>query len=101
MFHGGAGTSTNMNINEVIANRALKHLGFPRGRHDVVHPNDDVNLSQSTNDVYPTALRLAIVLAHQSLDQELRRLSDELERKGSEFATIVKLGGTQLQTLFR
>ncbi|MDE5458831.1 aspartate ammonia-lyase [Bradyrhizobium sp. CSA112] len=97
VFQGGAGTSANMNINEVIANRALEHLGFPRGRYDVVHPNDDVNLSQSTNDVYPTAIRLAIVLAHQSLHRELRLLGDELARKGSEFSSNLKLGRTQLQ----
>jgi aspartate ammonia-lyase len=97
VFQGGAGTSTNMNVNEVIANRALERLGFPRGRYDVIHPNDDVNLSQSTNDVYPTAIRLGILLAHRSLDGELRELADELDRKGVEFASIVKLGRTQLQ----
>lgn len=97
VFQGGAGTSTNMNINEVIANRALEHLGFPRGRYDVIHPNDDVNLSQSTNDVYPTAIRLSILLGRRSLDRELRQLADELQRKGSEFASVVKLGRTQLQ----
>ncbi|MBT1516792.1 aspartate ammonia-lyase [Bradyrhizobium sp. SRL28] len=97
VFQGGAGTSTNMNMNEVIANRALERLGFARGRYDVIHPNDDINLSQSTNDVYPTAIRLSILLAHRSLDRELRQLADELERKGSEFAGIVKLGRTQLQ----
>lgn len=97
VFQGGAGTSTNMNMNEVIANRALEHLGLPRGRYDALHPNDDVNLSQSTNDVYPTAIRLAILLAHRSLDNELRQLADELDKKGAEFAGIVKLGRTQLQ----
>ncbi|WP_051380455.1 aspartate ammonia-lyase [Bradyrhizobium sp. WSM1743] len=97
VFQGGAGTSTNMNINEVIANRALEHLGLPRGRYDVIHPNDHVNLSQSTNDVYPTAIRLAIRLAHRSLDHELRRLADEFEKKGAEFGSVVKLGRTQLQ----
>lgn len=97
VFQGGAGTSTNMNINEVVANRALEHLGLARGRYDVVHPNDDVNLSQSTNDVYPTAIRLAIVLAHRPLDRALRVLADELDHKGVEFAKVVKLGRTQLQ----
>lgn len=97
VFQGGAGTSTNMNINEVIANRALERLGFPRGRYDIVHPNDDVNLAQSTNDVYPTAIRLAILLAHQPLGRELRQLADGFEQKGSEFANVVKLGRTQLQ----
>ncbi|MET4483601.1 aspartate ammonia-lyase [Bradyrhizobium sp. F1.13.3] len=97
VFQGGAGTSTNMNINEVIANRALERMGLSRGRYDVIHPNDDVNLSQSTNDVYPTAIRLAILSAHQSLDQQLRHLADELDRKGTEFASVLKLGRTQLQ----
>ncbi|MGY4372721.1 aspartate ammonia-lyase [Bradyrhizobium sp. i1.3.1] len=97
VFQGGAGTSTNMNINEVVANRALEHLGFPRGRYDIVHPNDDVNLSQSTNDVYPTAIRLAILLAHRSLAEELRQLAYELDHKGAEFASVMKLGRTQLQ----
>ncbi|MGY3611019.1 MULTISPECIES: aspartate ammonia-lyase [unclassified Bradyrhizobium] len=97
VFQGGAGTSTNMNLNEVIANRALEHLGFARGRYDIIHPNDHVNLSQSTNDVYPSAIRLAILLAHRSLDQELRLLADDLERKGAEFSNVVKLGRTQLQ----
>lgn len=97
VFQGGAGTSTNMNFNEVIANRALEHLGLPRGRYDAVHPNDDVNLSQSTNDVYPTAIRLAILFAHRSLDRELRQLANELNRKGAEFASVIKLGRTQLQ----
>lgn len=97
VFQGGAGTSTNMNLNEVIANRALERMGFSRGRYDIVHPNDDVNLSQSTNDVYPAAIRLAILLAHRSLDRELRQLADQLERKGTEFASIVKLGRTHLQ----
>ncbi|MEY9981489.1 aspartate ammonia-lyase [Bradyrhizobium yuanmingense] len=97
VFQGGAGTSTNMNVNEVIANKALEHLGLPRGRYDAVHPNDDVNLSQSTNDVYPTAIRLAVLLAHRSLDRELRHLADEFDRKGAEFSAIVKLGRTQLQ----
>jgi len=97
VFQGGAGTSTNMNFNEVIANRALEHLGLPRGRYDAVHPNDDVNLSQSTNDVYPTAIRLAILLAHRSLSSELRQLADQFDRKGAEFASVVKLGRTQLQ----
>lgn len=62
VIQGGAGTSTNMNANEVIANRALEHLGLPKGRYDVVHPNDHVNASQSTNDAYPTALKLATLV---------------------------------------
>ncbi|TIX26358.1 MAG: aspartate ammonia-lyase, partial [Mesorhizobium sp.] len=65
VFQGGAGTSTNMNLNEVIANRALEHMGLSKGRSDVIHPNNDVNLSQSTNDVYPTAIRLALLLSYR------------------------------------
>ncbi len=97
VFQGGAGTSTNMNANEVIANRALEILGLPRGRYDVIHPNNDVNLAQSTNDVYPTAIRLAILLSYGGLTQGLERLAAEFEAKGESFAEIVKLGRTQLQ----
>ena len=97
MIQGGAGTSTNMNANEVIANRALELLGRPRGDYAVVHPNSHVNLSQSTNDVYPTAVKLAI---HSSID-ELRAAMHELALafldKGTEFSGILKMGRTQLQ----
>jgi aspartate ammonia-lyase len=97
MIQGGAGTSTNMNANEVIANRALELLEHRRGDYDVVHPNNHVNLSQSTNDVYPTALKLAL---HRSLD-ELRAVMAELAEtflaKGREFAPFLKMGRTQLQ----
>jgi len=97
VFQGGAGTSTNMNINEVIANRALERLGLARARYDVIHPNDDVNLAQSTNDVYPTAIRLAILFSHGSLRRALEDLAQEFERKGSQFIDVIKLGRTQLQ----
>jgi aspartate ammonia-lyase len=97
VFQGGAGTSTNMNANEVIANRALEHLGFDRGRYDVIHPNNDVNLSQSTNDVYPTAMRLAILFMCEPLRQALSELADEFEKKALTFSDIIKLGRTQLQ----
>ena len=97
VFQGGAGTSTNMNSNEVIANRALERLGLPRGRYDIIHPNNDVNLSQSTNDVYPTAIRLAILFTHGSLRYALEKLAGELERKAAAFVDIIKLGRTQLQ----
>lgn len=97
VFQGGAGTSTNMNLNEVIANRALEHLGLPRGRFDVIHPNNDVNLSQSTNDVYPTAIRLALLLSSRELAEALAELATVLEAKAKEFGDIVKLGRTQLQ----
>ena len=97
VFQGGAGTSTNMNANEVIANRALDHLGRPRGEYRTVHPNDDVNMSQSTNDVYPTAVRLALLLSRADLQSALAGLIDAFERKGREFAHVVKIGRTQLQ----
>ncbi|MCP1835690.1 aspartate ammonia-lyase [Bradyrhizobium sp. USDA 4532] len=97
VFQGGAGTSTNMNINEVIANRALEIMGLPRGRYDVVHPNNDVNLSQSTNDVYPTAIRLAILLSHGQLQAALERLATGFEEKATSFSEVIKLGRTQLQ----
>jgi len=97
MIQGGAGTSTNMNANEVIANRALELRHEERGRYDVISPNDHVNLSQSTNDVYPTAVRLAL---HRSLGDfraELSRLADAFAAKGHEFAPMLKMGRTQMQ----
>ena len=97
VFQGGAGTSTNMNLNEVIANRALEVLGLPKGQFDVIHPNNDVNLSQSTNDVYPTAVRLALLLSDEILVSALDELATAFERKSAEFADILKLGRTQLQ----
>ncbi|QJP15806.1 aspartate ammonia-lyase [Starkeya sp. ORNL1] len=97
VFQGGAGTSTNMNANEVIANRALEHLGRPRGEYLTVHPNDDVNMSQSTNDVYPTAVRLAIMLSCSELQASLAALIAAFESKAREFSTTVKIGRTQLQ----
>ncbi len=97
VFQGGAGTSTNMNANEVIANRALELLGFHKGEYQHLHPNDDVNLSQSTNDVYPTAVRLAVLLSHAELMTALDDLSYEFRQRGVEFADIIKLGRTQLQ----
>lgn len=97
VFQGGAGTSSNMNANEVIANRALEHLGRPRGEYQTVHPNDDVNMSQSTNDVYPTAVRLAIMLSRADLQVALAGLIAAFEAKGREFSATIKIGRTQLQ----
>ena len=94
---GGAGTSTNMNANEVIANRALELLGHARGAYDVLHPLDHVNLGQSTNDVYPTAVRLALVMLLRQLVDALRRLSESFRVKAAEFADVLKMGRTQLQ----
>ena len=97
VIQGGAGTSTNMNANEVIANRALELLGRRKGDYNVVHPNNHVNLSQSTNDVYPTALRIAATWALADLQRALADLRDAFLEKGVEFADIVKMGRTQLQ----
>jgi aspartate ammonia-lyase len=97
VIQGGAGTSTNMNANEVIANRALELLGYEKGRHEVLHPLNHVNMSQSTNDVYPTALRLTLSQKLDGLMVEMTRLRDAFARKGDEFADVIKMGRTQLQ----
>jgi aspartate ammonia-lyase len=96
MLQGGAGTSTNMNANEVIANLALKLLGKPRADYAVVNPNDHVNLSQSTNDVYPTAVRLTMLRACPELIESQQLLKDALLEKAVEFDDIIKVGRTQL-----
>lgn len=97
MIQGGAGTSTNMNANEVIANLALAHLGHEPGQYRFLHPNDHVNLSQSTNDVYPTAIRLAVVSQCADLIDALDLLRRRFAEKAVEFADIGKVGRTQLQ----
>ena len=97
MVQGGAGTSTNMNANEVIANRALEILGHARGDYAACHPNNHVNLAQSTNDVYPTALRIAAILATRGLVAALEKLRGALAEKGEEFRDVLKMGRTQLQ----
>jgi aspartate ammonia-lyase len=97
MIQGGAGTSTNMNANEVIANLALRHLGHPVGEYRHVHPNDHVNLSQSTNDVYPTAMRLAVLSQCAPLVEAQGNLRSAFADKAREFARILKVGRTQLQ----
>lgn len=96
-LQGGAGTSVNMNANEVIANLANEYLGGRRGEYHPVHPNDDVNASQSTNDVYPTAVRLSVLIAHARLESALIDLVAAFDEKGIAFQDIVKLGRTQLQ----
>ncbi|MDF2987846.1 MAG: aspartate ammonia-lyase [Eubacterium sp.] len=95
-LQGGAGTSTNMNVNEVIANLALKNLGFDYGRYDVIHPLDDVNRGQSTNDVYPTALRIAAISQLRRLSAACEKLQQALQMKENEFDDISKLGRTEL-----
>ncbi len=97
MIQGGAGTSTNMNANEVIANLALVRLGYKPGNYQHLHPNDHVNLSQSTNDVYPTAIRLAVVSQCGGLIDALDLLRQSFAHKANEFAHIGKVGRTQLQ----
>ena len=96
-IQGGAGTSANMNANEVIANIANEYMGGKRGTYEFVHPNDHVNMGQSTNDVYPSAGKLgALDLIEESL-KELDRLFEALEDKAEEFQSILKMGRTQLQ----
>ncbi|WP_438314222.1 aspartate ammonia-lyase [Candidatus Caldatribacterium sp. SIUC1] len=97
IFQGGAGTSLNMNVNEVIANRALEILGYDKGRYDIVNPFDTVNLSQSTNDVFPTALRVAALWEMEELEKAIVTLQDALQEKEKEFAGILKVGRTELQ----
>jgi aspartate ammonia-lyase len=97
MVQGGAGTSTNMNANEVIANRALELLGAHKGEYEHLHPNNHVNLGQSTNDVYPTAVRLAILLSYPGLVDAMTTLITALQEKGEEFSEVLKVGRTQLQ----
>ena len=97
MVQGGAGTSTNMNANEVIANRALALLGHHKGEYNYCHPNNHVNLSQSTNDAYPTAVRIALARSIDSAVTSLQELIAAFHAKGEEFADIIKMGRTQLQ----
>ncbi len=96
-IQGGAGTSLNMNVNEVLANRAIELLGGTKGDYSVVHPNDHVNRSQSTNDVFPTAGKLTVCRLLEKTGKELRRLCRELEKKAEEFYPVIKMGRTQLQ----
>jgi len=97
VIQGGAGTSVNMNANEVLCNRALEIMGHLKGEYQYLHPNNHVNLSQSTNDVYPTALRIACIWYAKELIPELKKLENSFERKGKEFSDIIKMGRTQLQ----
>ncbi|MEI6456040.1 MAG: aspartate ammonia-lyase [bacterium] len=97
MIQGGAGTSTNMNANEVIANRALEIMGYEKGEYQYCHPNNHVNLSQSTNDVYPTAIRIALVKSNEKLVEVLKELIESIQKKEKEFVAILKMGRTQLQ----
>ena len=95
-FQGGAGTSTNMNVNEVIANRAIEILGGNKGEYNLIHPLNEVNMSQSTNDVHPTALRIAAIHLIRKLSNSLSELQQSFQVKENEFADVIKLGRTQL-----
>ncbi len=97
MIQGGAGTSTNMNANEVIANRALEIMGHEKGEYQYCHPNNHVNLSQSTNDAYPTAVKIALVNSNRRLVTVLRSIVGSFKCKAEEFKDIIKMGRTQLQ----
>ncbi|MER5835438.1 lyase family protein, partial [Streptomyces sp. NPDC002130] len=97
VVQGGAGTSTNMNANEVVANRALELLGHAKGEYGFLHPNEDVNLGQSTNDVYPTAVKIATVFAVRGLLDAMSVLQDTFAHKAVEFREVLKMGRTQLQ----
>lgn len=97
MIQGGAGTSTNMNANEVIANRALEILGYEKGDYKYCHPNNHVNLSQSTNDAYPTSIKIALINSNRKLIEVLQQLIQSFNKKAKEFSHIIKMGRTQLQ----
>lgn len=97
MIQGGAGTSTNMNANEVIANLGLEFMGKAKGEYSYLHPNNDVNMAQSTNDAYPTAIRVGLLLEQQELLASLEQLIEAFAAKGEAFAGMLKMGRTQLQ----
>ena len=97
MIQGGAGTSTNMAANEVIANLALEHMGYKRGEYQYCSPNDVVNASQSTNDAYPCAIHMALALEHMEFMPHLEQIITALDAKSKEFKDVVKMGRTQLQ----
>ena len=97
MIQGGAGTSTNMAANEVIANLALEHMGYKKGEYQYCSPNDVVNASQSTNDAYPCAIHMAMFLEHEAFLPHLEQMIAALKYKSKEFAHVVKMGRTQLQ----
>lgn len=96
-IQGGAGTSINMNMNEVLCNRALEILGYPRGRYDIISPNNHANMAQSTNDVFPTSIKVCLLKKAQILNEALIDMAVAFEEKGTEFKDIVKMGRTHLQ----
>jgi len=97
VFQGGAGTSVNMNTNEVIANVALTLNGHPKGSYDILHPNEHVNKSQSTNDAYPTGFRVAVYYYINHLLEKVNLLTTQFDRKSAEFKKVIKMGRTQMQ----
>jgi len=97
MIQGGAGTSVNMNANEVIANRVIEKLGHQKGEYNYCSPNDHINLSQSTNDAYPTALKMALLAMNADLVKKLVKIVAAFREKGKEFSSVIKMGRTQLQ----
>src|SRR5688500_3814186 len=97
VYQAGAGTSHNMNTNEVLANRAAELLGGTKGTYTTIHPNDHVNMGQSTNDVFPTATRMALSMQHGAFATECRALADALLEKSVQFADVLKVGRTHLQ----
>lgn len=97
MIQGGAGTSTNMNANEVIANRALEIMGYEKGQYEYCHPNTHINLSQSTNDAYPTSIKIALIKSNEALLVVLKELIKSFHDKAIEFEFVIKMGRTQLQ----
>ena len=96
-YQGGAGTSTNMNANEVLANVGLVLTGHKKGEYQYLEPHDDLNMSQSTNDSYPTAIKIALILRNDKLVEELQKLSASFRAKGNAYLEIVKMGRTELQ----
>jgi aspartate ammonia-lyase len=96
-FQGGAGTSANMNMNEVLANVGLEAMGKPKGDYKSLEPHDDLNMSQSTNDSYPTAIKVALILRNEKLIRELTKLSQSFHNKGNQYLEVPKMGRTELQ----
>ncbi len=96
-IQGGAGTSVNMNVNEVLCNRALEIIGKPKGSYDIISPNNHANMAQSTNDTFPTSIKVCLSHKGKKLTASLGRLADELDKKGEEFKDILKMGRTHLQ----
>ena len=96
-YQGGAGTSTNMNANEVLANIGLELSGHKKGEYQFLEPHDDLNMSQSTNDSYPTAIKVALILRNEKLIEELQNLVESFRAKGKAYLEVVKMGRTELQ----